>query len=175
MNEILFSSLYGLAHKSEIFDAIVIFLATDFAFLILVAFIYFLYNHEDKRRGTRELLVVLCSGALAWAITRSIKYFFPVARPDVAIDAVMPLFAHGSGIDSFPSGHATFFGGIATALYFYHKKLAIFFGVSAVLIALARVIAGVHFPVDILAGFAIGIIVPVSVHYFLKFWKRNVR
>jgi len=173
MNETIFSYLYGLAHKSEIFDAVAIFLATDFAFLILFAFVYFLYKHEDKRRGLRELLIVLGSGVLAWAIARGIKYFFPAPRPDVMIDAMMPLFAHGSGIDSFPSGHSTFFGGLATALYFYHKKLAVFFGVSAVLISLARVIAGVHFPIDIFAGLILGASVAVAVHFLTDKQKQK--
>jgi len=168
MNQTAFSYLYGLAHKSEIFDAIVIFLATDFAFLILVAFVYFLHSHENQRRGMRELLIVLGSGALAWTIARFIKYFFPAGRPDVMIDAVTPLFAHGSGIDSFPSGHAAFFFALAAALWFYHRKLGIFLGVSAVLISLARVMAGVHFPLDIAAGLILGISVSSAIHFFIK-------
>lgn len=171
MNNQIFYYLYGLAHKSAVFDSLVIFLATDFALLVLFTLVYFLYKHEDRRRGLKEILIVLGAGALAWGIAYLIKNFYPMPRPDVVVQSVMPLFAHGNGFDSFPSGHATFYSALATGLYFYHKKLGIFFALCALLIGLARIVAGVHFPIDILAGFVLGALISGTIHLFYK--KKN--
>ncbi len=168
MNQQLFTYLYSFAHRNSALDSIIIFLATDFALLAAFALLYFLYNHEDRKRGTKELAIVIGSGALAWVIAHIIKDLYPMPRPDMAIQAVMPLFAHGTGIDSFPSGHATFYSALATAIYFYHKKLGIFFVVCALIIGLARVMAGVHFPVDILGGFVLGIVTAFVMYLLFK-------
>jgi undecaprenyl-diphosphatase len=45
------------------------------------------------------------------------------------------------------------------AVYFYNKKISIWFFVAAFLIGLARVFTGVHYPLDILGGAVIGIFV----------------
>ncbi len=167
LNNNFFLFLYGFVHKNALFDSLVIFLATDFALLVLFALVYFLYKHENLKRGLRELLIVLGSGALAWGVAHLIKNFYPMPRPDVALDGVVSLFTPDD-LNAFPSGHATFFSALAVGLYFYHKKLGIFFGVCAIIIALARVIAGVHFPGDILAGFVLGGVISYAVHYLSK-------
>ncbi len=167
MNYQIFYSLYGMAHQSALLDSLVIFLATDFALLVAFALLYFLYKHEDRKRGIKELLIVVGSGALAWGIAHVIKYLYPMPRPDVALEGVVSLFAPND-LSSFPSGHATFFSALATALYFYHKKLGMFFGVCALLIGLARIISGVHFPIDILAGLILGGVVAFIVNRIVK-------
>ena len=71
---------------------------------------------------------------------------------------------------SFPSGHATFFSALATALYFYHKRLGLWFGLGAVIIGLARIISGIHYPADILTGFGLGMLIAGLVAY----WRKKV-
>ncbi len=79
-----------------------------------------------------------------------------------------PLFLHG-GMDSFPSGHATLFSALAVAIYVVHKKVGYVFMFFALIIGLSRIVAGVHFPVDILAGFAIGTAISFTINkYFYK-------
>lgn len=69
---------------------------------------------------------------------------------------------------SFPSRHMTFFFAISTALYFYNKRWGVVFLIAALLIGIARVIAGVHYPLDILGGAVIGVITSYLVFRFLK-------
>ena len=66
---------------------------------------------------------------------------------------------------SFPSGHATFFFAMATAIYLYNKKWGIWFFVGAILISIGRVIAGLHYPSDILGGAIIGAFVAYVTFY----------
>ena len=60
---------------------------------------------------------------------------------------------------AFPSGHATFFMSLASTLWFYHKRLALFFGLSAIFIGITRIAVGVHWPGDILGGLFLGLLV----------------
>jgi undecaprenyl-diphosphatase len=70
----------------------------------------------------------------------------------------VPLFLHG-GMDSFPSGHAMFFGALAMSLFFVHKRMGYLYFVVALIVGLARIAAGVHFPVDIFVSYILGIII----------------
>jgi len=64
-------------------------------------------------------------------------------------------------MNSFPSGHAIIFGALATSLYFIHKKLGITYLILAIVIGFSRVVAGVHFPVDIAFGLLLGILISI--------------
>ena len=64
-----------------------------------------------------------------------------------------------------PSGHATFAGALAMAVFLLKKKLSIIFIIGALLIGLARIIAGVHWPVDIVAGYLVGALVSVLIYF----------
>jgi undecaprenyl-diphosphatase len=99
-------------------------------------------------------------------VARLIKYFFPHPRPSVLPDTHVLLFPDDN--QAFPSGHATFFSALAAALYYYHKQIAFWYAVGALLIGLSRIIGGVHWPVDILAGYLLGGIIGAGVYYFYK-------
>jgi undecaprenyl-diphosphatase len=58
---------------------------------------------------------------------------------------------------SLPSGHATVSFACATVLSAAAPRLAVPFYVLAAAIAWSRVVAGVHYPLDVLAGAALGV------------------
>src|SRR3989344_3351084 len=64
---------------------------------------------------------------------------------------------------AFPSGHATFFMALALSIFFFHKKAGFIFMFFTLIIGLARIIAGVHFPIDILGGFILGALVALLI------------
>jgi undecaprenyl-diphosphatase len=65
---------------------------------------------------------------------------------------------------SFPSGHAATSFAAATILSFAFPRLAPFLFVLAALIAWSRVYVGVHYPLDIIGGAILGILVALAVH-----------
>jgi undecaprenyl-diphosphatase len=69
---------------------------------------------------------------------------------------------------SFPSGHMTFFFALSMAIYMYNKKWGIWFMAASLIMGIARIIAGVHYPTDILGGAIIGIIVGYFVTRLIK-------
>jgi undecaprenyl-diphosphatase len=90
-----------------------------------------------------------------FAVVSFIRWILPRARPFVN-NNVNLLFEHQGS--SFPSGHTAFFFALSTIIYFYNKKIGALFFLSSILIVLARVFSGIHWPSDILAGLIVGII-----------------
>ena len=172
MNDTIFFFLYGLAHQSKIFDDIVIFFAVYFPYLVIYFAGFFLLVHHDVLKAEnpfqvflqkkKEILLVFFSGILAWLVDTVLKFLIHTPRPFDVFTQVHSLFAESWY--SFPSGHATFFMALAVSIFLSHKKVGYVFMLFALLIGIARVIAGVHFPIDILGGFVIGALVA----FFIK-------
>lgn len=136
----------------------IIFFAKYFPYAVVLAFLILLfYSSYEKREKIKIFWTALFSTAIVrFGVTELIRFFYHRPRPFVAYDT-LPLFPEQSW--SFPSGHAAFFFALATALYFYNKKWGAWFFLAATVISIARVIAGVHYPSDILGGALVGIAV----------------
>ncbi len=168
INNKIFYFLYGLSHRVEWFDKLIIFLAVYFPYLIIfLAIVFLLFHHEvlysknpflEFKRKWKEIILVFLSSGLAWGLADFLKFIFHTPRPFVLFNNVHALFVETWY--AFPSGHATFYCALAFSIYFCHKKVGYFFLVSAFLIGMARVIGGVHFPIDILGGYILGFIIP---------------
>jgi undecaprenyl-diphosphatase len=176
MNEAIFFFFYNLAHQSIVFDKIIIFFADIFPYIfIILVGLFLLFHHEVFRaqdpfqvllQKKKEILLAFFSGALAWVLAYVLKLIFHTPRPfDLfsRVDALLPETGY-----AFPSGHATFFMALAVSVFLIHKQAGRVFIFLALIIGLARVIAGVHFPIDILGGFLLGSIVSTLVAYFVK-------
>jgi len=136
--------------------------------------VFFMVAHHHKRNSNKpefisrdslkEGIFTIFGILAAWGISYIMKITFMMPRPFIRFSSeILPLFPYG-GFDSFPSGHATLFAALATALYIYHKKIGILFWIFTILISLARVISGVHFPIDILVGWILGTVTVIIVN-----------
>lgn len=107
----------------------------------------------------KELSIQLTIGLiLAYAVTATIRLLHFVQRPDKQkyhniiekIDA-----------SSFPSLHAMRASTLATilALHFNNNILTTFFAITAIAIAKTRVLQKRHYPLDVIAGLILGVIV----------------
>ncbi len=157
--------LNGLAGRSPVLDGIIVFFASYLAYILVIVLIAFLFFSAYSRREKIEIfLVVFASGVIArLGITELIRYFYHRPRPFDALP-VHQLFTDTAW--SFPSGHATFFFALSMALYFYNKRWGIVFLIATGLITMSRIIAGVHYPSDILGGAAIGVLCAYVSHFF---------
>lgn len=185
MNEAIFRFFNDFALQSELFDAVIIFLTDHFGLLLVFGLFFFLFagkglslgspqggrrtvlKEQKKSFPARDIFVILFSALFAWGIAKAIKFLYFSPRPFEALQNVNLLFEHNGG-DSFPSGHATFYSALAISFYFYHKYLAIIYIIGAFLIGLSRIIAGIHWPLDILAGYALGGLIGYLTYHFLK-------
>jgi len=92
-------------------------------------------------------------------LLHGLKALLPVDRPALVlmndgITVLGPALHHGS----FPSGHSVAAGILGGIVYLaYRHPLARTLGmIAALLVALSRAVVGVHWPLDIAVGFAIG-------------------
>lgn len=164
-NIFLFQSLNGFAAEHGTLSQIVVFFANDLGFLLLGGLLVYLFTHKDQKKGVRDVVVVITAALVAWGLAHLIKYLYPHARPTMfpGTHALLP-----DNDSSFPSGHATFFSALATALYFYHKQLGLLYALGALFIGIARVMAGIHWPIDILAGYLLGGAIGVGAYYLYR-------
>ena len=153
MNEKIFSYFNNLALQNELFDTLVIFV-TDWLiwWMLFGVFLLFLF----KKITFRQLLKIIFYPVILWGLAKVIKYFYYSPRPFLGLGNVKSLIIHGAN-DSMPSGHTVLASALAMMTYLYNKKTGILFIIFAILVGLSRVITGVHWPLDILAGLLLGI------------------
>jgi undecaprenyl-diphosphatase len=157
----LFEMLHGFAGVNSALDFFIIFGARLLPYLLVAAVIIFPFTVLEAESRTAKQKVYGLLFAFVWAsiarflITPGIRAVSPQARPFVE-GQFTPLIPHEASA-SFPSGHAVFFFALATATWFYHRKLGYLLGALALVMVVARVAAGVHWPSDVLFGALIGI------------------
>ncbi len=171
LNQAAFQWIHGFAGRNIVVDDLGTFFAAylpyllGFGFLALVAL----------QPGARRKLYVFIEGALAVIISRGVAtviiyhfYFHP--RPFLFYGFAPLISAAGP---SFPSGHAAFFFALALAAWYADRTWGNWYLVLASLNGIARIYAGVHWPLDIIAGAALGLASAWAVHRILRRSRRN--
>ncbi len=169
--------LNGLAGMWPALDAAAIFFASYLQYLVGAVFVaYLLWTHRSTTERKLMALSGLASVVLSRGIiTELIRLAFERPRPFIAHSWVVKLVNRSEYYDSFPSGHATFFFALATAVYLNDKKLGLWFFAGAVLMGVARIYAGVHWPSDIVGGALIGVAAGWLADVLVKRWWRRRR
>jgi undecaprenyl-diphosphatase len=159
MNQQIFYYLNNLAGQSKIFDDIIIFFGQYFAYILVAVFLLIVVKNKNWKMFFVSVISVFLSRAV---IIEIIRFFYNAPRPFLTPGVHQLIFNETSG--SFPSGHAAFFFALAMAIFFFHKKWSILFFAGAILIGVARIIAGIHWPIDILGGAIIGVLSAIFVY-----------
>ena len=121
---------------------------------IMFAGIFALWVFDGKIKK-EEALHALFAAILAWIIAHIIKAMFPTLRPfQVNGDAVKVIIPLANG--AFPSGHTAAAFGLAVTVWLHDKKMGIVYFLAAILVGIARILANVHYPIDIIGGAAVG-------------------
>jgi membrane-associated phospholipid phosphatase len=114
------------------------------------------------RRGpSRPLAAALWAPVatlLAVALNQPIGLVVREARPTATHPQALLLLAPTTDF-SFPSDHSVMAGAVAVGLLLVSRRLGSFAAAAAVLIALARVYVGAHYPWDVVGGLAVGALV----------------
>jgi len=124
-----------------------------------------------RRWGVLGLTIIAV--ALADWSAMGLKALFDRERPPLRYAEPDPLVqVPDSG--SFPSGHAaTSFAG-ATILSFAFPRFAPFLFVLAAAVAWSRVYVGVHYPLDILGGALLGVLVALGIRFLVLRRARQI-
>jgi undecaprenyl-diphosphatase len=120
-------------------------------------------------RGLRFLVLAVVSVVVADAIgTHIFKYEFGRARPCIALEDVRQLVGC-TKLPSFPSNHAVNASVLATLATLYMPRLWLPAVALAMLVGYSRVYVGVHYPLDVLAGSVLGIVVALAFSGVMNF------
>lgn len=132
-------------------------------YILVLPLIYWLY---DKRFG-RYIFSVF---ALGFWSNDLLKEIFDTSRPSA--EDVRVIFAETGGGPAFPSGHSQtpliFWG--ALALQFRRPWFSWLAGIVVFLIGFSRLYLGVHWPLDMIGGWAIGAVILVLIYWSRTFW-----
>jgi membrane-associated phospholipid phosphatase len=129
-------------------------------FTALMRYWYGVYKGVKKELGLlHELSVLGIVLGATWGVAHAVKYIFQVPRPFLLFpEYVTPLLEHASY--SFPSGHAAVLMALTAWMIGKNPKwFGVFLLMAALVGGVSRVIAGVHTPLDVFAGWALGYIV----------------
>lgn len=172
INQSIFLFINSLAGQSLLADKIALSFANGAGFaLTLIVGLFIIY----KERGWQFIWAgfkVFVPVIIAAIYSKVLKALFLSPRPSLLLENVNLLYDHGN-FDSFPSSHAMIYATLATSAFFYNKKLGSFAFVGAALISLSRIVVGVHWPIDILVGFVLGMLIAYVSHYFGKKLFKN--
>ena len=159
---------YDTATSSEFARWVAIFFAEWFPFLVIIsAAVYEFFIQEDEGEIFRSILRTLFAVLVVWIIVLLAKIGFSSPRPFVDTPGIMPLIDVSDPYGSFPSAHAAVFGTLAGSLLASHFHVWRWFLLAAILIAMARVAVGVHWPSDVIVGTFFGLAAGFFITQFL--------
>lgn len=163
IDQTIFNLIHGLAGKWWPLDWLGIFFAQYLGYLIVLVAIFIFIKEKNWRQriyffALASLSVILARGL----ITEIIRFFYYRPRPFLALQ-IKPLADHDV-TSSFPSGHAAAFFALVLVIFYFLKqaqdksKWGWRSLILALLIGVARIFVGIHWPSDILAGALIGLV-----------------
>ncbi|HEU5021363.1 MAG TPA: phosphatase PAP2 family protein [Bryobacteraceae bacterium] len=109
----------------------------------------------------RDAIVFVATALAAEVLMEILKLAFHRARP-------IPFFAERPGSYSFPSGHAlksAVFYLLLASLASRHWTVRAGAALLALLIGISRIYLGVHYPTDVLGGYAIAVVCLAAASY----------
>lgn len=149
-------------------DSLIVFCAKYIIFFVPLLWLITWYRQSPQKRKS-IFIVSAVSGlvALALAVIASKLYYDP--RP-FTHGNIKALFPHGPD-NGFPSDHSWVAMTIAVVTYLYNRQLGYWALALTLIIGISRVAAHVHSPIDIIGGFAIGIIAAYAGRWLVKQFK----
>lgn len=163
----IFQAINNLANQSKIVDYIGIFFA-DYLPFVLMAFLFAFLFYSKKKENRAMIIVATIAAFIArFGVKTIIVFFYARPRPYVNLDLTHKLINlnPAENFQSFPSGHTIFFFALSTVIYSFNKKLGIIFFICSIIIAIARIFVGVHWPSDILIGLILGVMVGIVINW----------
>ena len=173
----LFLLLNGAGIES--FDSFWVFVSSTRSAFPLFIFIVFLLVKKHRKHFWLGLIVIGITVGLAdFTSVHGFKNVFMRLRPSHAPELVdqIRLLVHKGGLYGFVSSHAANFFALAaiTSLLFSERKYLPYLLYSwAVLVAYSRIYVGKHYPLDVIGGAVLGILLAKLVWSLVKKIKKK--
>jgi undecaprenyl-diphosphatase len=172
LDQKVFQFLYAANHRGPFLNGAAIFFAEYLPYILVLGFLVLVFYEI----GWRRKVYLFCEGALAIILSRGlitevIRLFYHEVRP-FSFYNFTPLISETGW--SFPSAHAAWFFALAMTVWYVNRKWGLWYFILATLMGIARIYAGVHWPLDIVGGAIIGIASAMFVHWLLRKYRREL-
>lgn len=138
-------------------------LGEEVVYILIFGILYFCLNKKAAKDIGKGLVIALVANPMIKNIALRRRPYFdhPQIRCIRPVKKGADLYDIAAQGYSFPSGHAMYSMEIYGSLYFLCKNraLRVLTAVLPVLIGISRVALGVHYPTDVLGGWAIGLLI----------------
>jgi undecaprenyl-diphosphatase len=152
-----FKWINDFAYRQDWFEDVLRFFAQDaqVVFVALLAGLFLARGKWESRNARHGVIAAGLAAAVGLAVAHGITIVWDRPRPYEAHSGVH-LFVPPSSDPSFPSDHATAAFAIAVSLLLRSRRVGLLALGMAVVLGLARVAVGAHYPLDVLGGALIG-------------------
>ncbi|MEO5645877.1 MAG: phosphatase PAP2 family protein [Candidatus Paceibacterota bacterium] len=139
----------------------------------LVGFYFGIYvpwkeKGEERMKKKHDAVFIFGSVFATYVVVAIVKALIAYPRPFNTLTDLHVLINLPNDY-SFPSGHAALTMALATAVYFFRKRLGALLFAFAFVVGIARIYVGVHYPLDVGVGFLLGYGIPKLLgHFFIK-------
>lgn len=162
INDKIFLQLNSMARKSFLADKVIVFFAKYLIFLFIICDgILLVIPKLGRSFGLTPVKIYLFNlvGALTWLLMLLIKRLHFTPRPYVyhsLKNKVKLLIRKRATSAAFPSGHTALISSIGGGIFYISPGIGSIVLALALIVGTARVIAGIHWPIDILGGAVLG-------------------
>jgi len=133
---------------------------------IIFSGMIFLVVFGGKRGVLAAVAIIIAVSISDLTAAKFLKPLIGRLRPCLSLDVRLVLGCGGRF--SFPSNHAANSAAIAMALFPFYKKSLRFTVPLAIAVGFSRIYLGVHYPSDVLGGFAIGAVIGYATSWVIK-------
>jgi undecaprenyl-diphosphatase len=179
-DQTVFFWINGLAGHVAWIDSIIRVLSCDLfvPVVMIIALIAVWFSGRDITNRTRNQLGVISSLA-SMGIANLLVFIFDAILPDrlrpfEAFPDRVHLIFYPPTDPSFPSNAAAASLALATGIWVYNRKLGYILLIPALIISFGRIYMGVHYPLDIIGGFALAIVATGIVAAAMKLGKPGI-
>ncbi len=142
-----------------------IILGAKYLFLAVLAGAFGVFWTVEKQERRKFIITALVAAVIAIALTKSAGALYFDPRPFT--HGVTALIPHEPD-NRFPSDHTVLSFAAASIAYAFSKKIGMVLMVLALPVGVCRVLAGIHSPIDIVAGAMFGCVAAIC-----GFWIAN--
>jgi undecaprenyl-diphosphatase len=158
----LFLWINGLSGKSPVIDNIFSAIANDYFAIILGCMIMMALwtgtrNPQKRRHIQKGVMVASSSLGTAQGMVEIINNFWQRPRPFQELD--VNLLFYPPTDPSFPSNSASVLFAMAWGIFLYDRKAGSVLLAIAAVMSFSRIYVGIHYPLDIAGGIALGLLV----------------
>ena len=141
---------------NPVFDFFMVIITKSDYWLIPIAAVWLALIIFGGRKGRITAILVVVVVVLSDKISSSLlKPLIERTRPCFTVEGCRVLIKQSHSY-SFPSSHAANMGSAAFLFSFKYRRYAPIFIAVAILVGYSRIYVGVHYPLDVVAGFILG-------------------